>query len=124
MAIVLNTKTYNFRGFQAPNSISNFLETSAGVPAGFSNLTCKIEDGGSKSATKVRWKLKVPTVATEASTCVCPGTVINDDFVDLVLTFSAGTPLAKRTDVLTRLQQLVLKAEFIASVNDLVQPSA
>lgn len=124
MAIVLNTKTYSFRGFLAPNSISSYLETSGGVPSSFSPLTAKVEDGGSKGNTKVRWKLKVPTVETDPSACACPGDVIMDDYVDIVFTFGPKTTLAKRTDVLTRIQQLVLKAEFTASVNDLVQPSA
>jgi hypothetical protein len=124
MAIVLNTKSYTFRGFLAPNSISSYLETSGGVPSSFSPLTAKVEDGGSKGNTKVRWKLKVPTVATDPSACACPGDVTMDDYVDIVFTFGPNTTAAKRTDVLTRIQQLVLKAEFTASVNDLVQPSA
>lgn len=124
MSIVLNTKTYSFRGFLAPNSISSYLETSGGVPSSFSNLTCKVEDGGSKGNTKVRWKLKVPTVETASSACACPGDVLMDDYVDLVITLSPNTTAAKRTDILTRLQELVLKAEFTASVNSLTQPSA
>jgi hypothetical protein len=124
MSIVLNSKTYNFRGFQAPNNFSNYLETSAGVPSGFSNLTAKVEDGGAKANTRVRWKLKVPVVQTEADACSCPGTVINDTTVDIVVTMSPTTTAAQRADVLARLQALVLKTEFTVSVTDLVQPSA
>jgi hypothetical protein len=124
MSIVLNSKTYNFRGFQAPTNFSLYLETSGGVPSSFSNLTAKVTDGGAKANTQVRWKLKVPTVQTEADACSCPGTVLDDTTVDIVITMGPSVTAAKRADVLARLQALVLKTEFTVSVTDLVQPSA
>lgn len=124
MSIVLNSKTYNFRGFLAPNSISNYTETSAGVPAGFSPLTAKVEDGGAKSNTKVRWKLKLPVVQTADSDYYAAGTLLRDHIVDLVVTFAPGVLAAERTDVLDRIQDLVLTSEFTASISSLVQPSA
>lgn len=124
MSIVLNSKTYNFRGFLAPNSISSYTETSAGVPAGFSPLTAKVEDGGAKSNTKVRWKLKLPVVQTADSDYYAAGTLLREHIVDIVVTYAPGAIAAERTDVLARITDLVGKTEFTASMTNLVQPSA
>lgn len=124
MSITLNTKVYNFAGHQLPIGQSVYVERSAGIPQGFSPLSVKVEDQNSKGQAKVRWKLKLPTLATVDSSCACTNQVLAEDIVDIVVTLGPGSTVARRTDILTRLQDLVLKTEFTSSVTSLIQPSA
>lgn len=125
MSIVLNTKTYNYDGF-TPQALSMYTERSSGVATGFSALTARVESGNISSGakTKVRWKLKVPVIQAEASECACPGEILREAIVDLVVTFDPKCTSAERTDILDRLQDLVLTPEFTGSVTSLVQPSS
>lgn len=125
MSITLNTKTYNYSG-HTPQQLSVYTERSSGVATGFSNLTNRVEDGNNSSGakTKVRWKLKVPVVQAAESECACPGDLLREAIVDLVITFDPRASATERTDMLDRLQDLVLTTEFIGSVTNLVQPSA
>lgn len=123
MSITLNSKVYNFAGLLA-QAISTYVERSAGVPSGFSPLTSKVEDGSSASNTKVRWKLKLPVVATSDSECACTGALLREYVVDLVVTVPPGSLAAERDDLLQRIQDLVLTAQFESSVSSLVQPNA
>ena len=66
----------------------------------------------------------MPVLVTETTACACEGDVASEDFVDLIVTFGKGNTTARRTDVLDRLQDLVLTTEFTASVTSLLQPSA
>lgn len=123
MAIVLNSKTYTFRGFN-PLSLSTYFETSAGVPSGFSPLTARVEGTEGAGKVKTRWKLKVPVIAAEASSCACPGGTLRESIVDIVVTTDRTTTSAERTDLQARIVALVQTAEFSASVTSLVQPSS
>lgn len=125
MSITLNTKVYNYAG-HTPQSLSMYTERSSGVATGFSPLTSRVEDGNiaSGAKTKVRWKLKVPVIQAAESDCACPGEVLREAIVDLVVTFDPKATATERTDILDRLQDLVLTPEFIGSVTSLVQPSA
>lgn len=123
MTISLNDVAYSFAGFLAPNSISQYIAyaSSTGTPAGMSVLTNKIDRG---ETVKVRWKLHVPIVATSDSDCACVGQVLRDPIVDIVFTIPQGSLGTERTDVLERIQDLVLTPEFAASVVNLVQSSS
>lgn len=123
MSIVLNSKTYNFAGFN-PQSISMYVERSAGVPSGFSPLSARVEEGSGTSNTKVRWKLKIPVIASVDSECTCAGEVLREYITDIVVTVPPGSTSAERTDLLARITDLVGKAEFTASITSLVQPNA
>lgn len=123
MSIVLNSKTYNFDGF-LQTGISSYTERAGGVPSSYSPLTCKVDGVTGNGAVKVRWKLKLPVVATEDTACTCAGTVLRNSTVDLVLTLDRGLTATERSDVLARLQDLVLKPEFTGSVSNLRQPNA
>lgn len=124
MAISLNSKTYNFAGFTAPLYFTQYWERSGTYATSFSPLTVKVDAINKAGQSKVRWKLKVPIVATESTECACVGSVIDEDIVDIVITNGKGTTSARRADILARVQALVLTSEFTGSVNNLVQPSA
>lgn len=124
MAITLNSKTYNFIGFDK-NGVSIYQETSAGVPSGFSYLTCRIIPATANAAARVRWRLTMPVVATVDSDCGCAGTVIrsysyDEGRVDIPSTSTS----AERTDFAARLGDLVDTAAYQASITTLTQPSS
>ena len=123
MSIVLNTKTYTFRGFN-PQSISTYAETSAGVPNGFSWLTDKVEGADGTGKVKSRWKLKVPVVAATDTDCGCAGDLLREITVDVVVTSDRGSTVTERTDVADRIRDLVASPEFRASIINLIQASA
>lgn len=122
MSIIINGKTYNWAQFD-PSGTSRYMETSSGYPSGFSPLTAKVTLGSGKTQ-KVKWRLAVPTVATVDSDCSCAGTVLSTDYVTLEFDMSSTGLLASRVDLLDRIQGLVLNAQFIASVENLVQPAS
>ncbi len=123
MSYTLNGLTYNYSGF-SPQSLSTWVERSLGVPSGFSVLTNRVEDGGTKAATKVRWKLKVPVIAAADSEQAVAGEMLREYFVDIVFTIPAGATAAERTSVEDRINDLVALAPFKASITDLIQPSS
>lgn len=115
--IVLNTKTYNGSGLAA--GIASYIERSGGVPSSFSALT-----GSVRVDTKARvtWKLQVPTVATEASACACPGDVMESDDFTISIRMGMRSTDVTRADLLQRLQDLVASSQFEASITNLEQP--
>lgn len=123
MPITLNTKAYTFRGFNA-QAISQYLNTAAGVAKGFLSLTAKVDGGPASKDLKVRWKLKLPTVATAADNCACPGDAVREIFADIVISVPATATTAERDDMAKQLKDLTATPEFQASVKDLIAPSA
>lgn len=123
MSITLNSHVYSYDGF-TNQAISQYSDRSGGVPSSFSPLTSKVEDGSSSSNTKVRWKLKVPVVATVDSECSCAGTLLREYITDIVITVPPGSTAAERTDLEARISDLVASPEFSASIISLVQPNA
>lgn len=123
MSIVLNTKTYTFRGFN-PQSISTYMDTSSGVPNGFSPLTNRVEGADGTGKVKSRWKLKVPVVTADDSACGCTGDLLREIVVDIVVTSDRGSSVTERTDAADRISDLVASTEFRASIISLIQASA
>ena len=124
MAIVLNGKTYNFAGFDQ-NGVSLFKETSSGIPGGFSYLTCRVTDAAGGANAKVVWRLTMPILAPEDSSCACEGNVLRTyRFDDGKLTIPASGTVAERTDFQARIEALTATTQYEASIVSLVQPTA
>lgn len=123
MSITLNSKVYNFAGFDT-QQLSNYVNRDAGIPTGFSRLTNRVDDGQGSANTKVRWKLKVPVVASVDSECSCIGALLRDYTVDIVVTVPPGSTSAERTDLQTRITDLVASPEFSGSITNLIQSNA
>lgn len=122
MSLTLNTKVYNFTGF-IMGAIARFLNAGDGTAAGFKTVTAKVEEPNNSSQIKVRWKLKLPTVVSDAE-CACPGGVIRENFADVVVTVSTSASSVERTDIALSLKDLVASPEFQASIINLQTPSA
>lgn len=123
MAITLNTKVYTFAGFDS-TSTSQYLNRPAGQTVGWSNLTARVIPGTKAAASKVRWKLKLPVIATEASACGCPGELLREMTVDVTVTAASTSTTAELTDASLRVKDLAASPEFLASLASLIQPSS
>lgn len=122
MSITLNTKVYTFSGFV--QNIAQYLNRGAAAASGFLRLTAAIDGGTGTNPYKVRWKLKLPTIATSSDPCACEGAVIREAFADIVVTIPSSMTGAERTAMAVSLADLCDTPEFQASVADLVVPSA
>lgn len=124
MPIVLNSKTYNFSGFD-PNSVSQYVERSAGVPSGFSLLTGRVAGSLNGDTTqKIRWWLNLPIIVSEDSECGCAGQLLRTYKVRIEVETPAGSTATERTDLEARITDLVASTEFSASIINLIQPSS
>lgn len=123
MPITLNTKVYTFAGW-LQGRIATFVNRDSGVPAGFLTLTSAVDNPqGAGTSYKVRWKLKLPTLAEDQS-CACPDGVVREDFADIVITVSKGSTTAERTAMATAIEDLTASPAFQQSVISLVVPAA
>lgn len=123
MSITLNTKVYNWGQFD-PSGTGRYFNSGTGVPSSFSNLTAKVTYGQGGKSSRVKWRLVLPVVATEASACACPSDVLRTHYVDVTYDSPSTSSTAERTDVRLRLKDLIASPEFISSWDNLVQPSA
>lgn len=127
MAITLNSVVYNWSGFDQSGT-SRWTATAAGVASAFSNLTARVTIGSQTSknlsTSRAKWRVQVPVVATENSSCGCVGTVLRTAYADITVDFDPTATAAERQDVRKRIQSLVLTTEWIASIDNLTQASA
>lgn len=117
MSIVLNSKTYNFDGYDR-NGVSTFTERSGGTPTSFSVLTFGSENG--KDVTKLTARLSVPIVGTVDPTA---GEVIRTSRVTMTFEEPNTGLAAERTDWAARITALAANAQFVAFLSNLVKPS-
>lgn len=121
--ITLNTKAYNWAGFNTQQQ-SVWKYAGSGIPVDFSYLTNRtVSSTGGKQST-VRWNLSVPHVATEATSCACPGGLLGTDYVRIEVQVRPGSTTSERADLLARIQGLVAHADFASSLNTLSQPTS
>lgn len=122
MSLTLNTKIFSFTGY-IQGAIARYLNAGSGTANGFKTATAKVEEPNREGLIKVRWKLKLPVVVSEAS-CECPGGNVRDNFADIVVSISSSALAAERTDIGLSLKDLVASPEFQASITNLQTPSA
>jgi hypothetical protein len=119
MPITINSKVYNWAQFD-PNSVSRYQETAAGIPTGYSPLTNRVNTGTGKSS-NVKWRLAVPVIATVETANWAVGDVIDTDYLSIEFQLSNKGILTQRQDLRLRGAGLWTNAQFIASVDNLVQ---
>lgn len=118
--IVLNSLNYVGQG--VINGLSHFWERSAGIVNGFRHLQNSI--GLSQDKTHVKWKLTVPYLVEEDSSCACTGAKqYEDTLVDIVVRFDKKLPAAHRDATQTSIENLVVTQQFRDSVKLLLQAS-
>lgn len=119
MAIVLNTKTYNWSGWV--NGVSSWIERSLGLAALFSSVTASLRID---SMAREQWKLTVPFPPVPAEGCCATETVLGFAEATINIRMSPSLTTANRTDFRERLEDLIQSAEFTAAVVNLVTPTA
>ncbi|DAD52430.1 TPA_asm: coat protein [ssRNA phage SRR5466725_19] len=124
MAITLNSKTYNFIGFDR-NGTSVYQETSGGFPTSFSYLTCRVFPSSAKGPAKVRWRLTMPVVAPADTGFTQAGTILRTFTYDEGrIDVPGDSASAERTDFSARITGLAANAQYLASITALTQPSS
>lgn len=116
--IVLNS--LNYVGSGILNGASNWWNRAAGLVNAFGHLTARVNYNPTK--TVVGWKLTVPVVATEDSSCGCVGEVVRTTLVDIQVRFDRGATAAERLSVKEQVEDLVASSQFGTSITDLVLP--
>lgn len=123
MALTLNTKTYTF--MSDTQGVITWLETSGGVPTGFSSATATIRSPNKAgSPYRAEWRLDLPVVATADSACSCTGTVLRDEAVRVVVEIPDSGTTSERTDFALRLKDLVASSQFQTMLISLTRPTA
>lgn len=107
--VTLNTKPYN-PGQPLGAGIPAWYDRSSDVLTGFGVLSQNIRQNGNGEALRIEFKLRMPTVATEDSTCACDGTVLHETYATVVFQIANKSSLAERTDFYLRMKDLLANA--------------
>lgn len=120
--IVLNSLTYVGRG--VVNGLTSYVNTGLAYVRGFRVLTAQVRFQP-KQDTVVHWKLELPRLVDPANPSGVPaGTRVGKPtLVDVRFRFDEFSSDTERDGALLALKDLVLKAEFAASVTSLTQPA-
>lgn len=113
--ITLNTKSYVGAGLIA--GVAAWVERSAGVLTGFSNLRASIK---TDSKVRIKWDFDLPIIAATDSSCGCAGELKRTGDVTVSIRLDPSMTTAERTDLADRLKDLVQTSQFRDSVISLV----
>lgn len=92
------------------NGVHSWTDHSAGIPAGFSTLTQRINF--TKERVNFLTKLYVPTVASEPSACACPGALLDDIYFDVNVRASKTSDAVMRAFILQAIKDYVATTHF------------
>lgn len=122
MSVILNGKTYSWSQFDA-NGVARFVHAIVGgISSGFSQLTGKVTIGSGKT-NRVKWKLGIPTITTEAGECCSNvGEVKSLAVTTIELELPSVYTSTERQEMLLQLIDLVQTQAFEDSVVLLTQP--
>lgn len=117
-SVTLNTKVYNPRGTQ--NSVSSWAlvgDTSFGGAE--SRLTESVRGPSKDGITRVLFKLTIPKAAETSGSCSCEGDILATAIANIEVVIPARFTAAERTDLRTRIQNLVAHSVFQNAVDSL-----
>lgn len=123
-SVTLNSVVYAPGG--SDKGTVTWVNRDGGVLNSFSTLRQNYQDGngaatsGSASAaTKVVFRLAVPVVATQDSTCACTGKLLKSSTVQISVWMDPALTAAERADIAARAKDLAASAVFTAAVASL-----
>lgn len=125
--ITLNSLVYVGQGLL--NGIATWINSASGIVSSFNRLSARVRIPQRVSAadqySTVKWQLELPwDGGVPAGTCPCTGDwAFSPSLITVNARFDARCPQTVRDAALASLKDLVLKAEFSASVSSLTQPS-
>lgn len=117
-SLTLNTKVYTPRGTQ--NGVSTWaLAGDTTFGGATSVLTESVRGPLSSGATRSRFLLTVPKVASVDSPCACIGSDIGKGTANVVVDIPSSFTAAERLDLVLRIQAFVASPVFTAAVQNL-----
>lgn len=121
--VTLNTVDYLPAG--VAGNLATWLNREDGVPAAFSPLTQSLSSPSVNGKVyRVIFKLAIPVVAEEDTTCACAGALLRTNQFEGTFLLATTSTTAERTDLYLRVKDLVASAAFIAAVENLVNPTS
>lgn len=120
--VTLNTKTYGFSSDQ--NGLVTMLETSGGIPTGFSPFSFRLDapkSGG--QVYRASWNLALPVVATVDSDCTCVGQELRRYAFRSEALIPVTSTTAERTDFGLRIKDVFALAMVQTMMSGLVRPN-
>lgn len=119
--MVLNTKTYAKSGTESGTNRSLWIYRGTGVASEFSTVSETIKNPVTGTQIKIDFKLDLPIVATEDTSCACAGDVLRTNTATISVWVAKSSTTAERTDLYLRLKDLVADTQFIGAVENLNQ---
>ena len=107
----------NYVGNGITNGVNLWQDRSAGVVAGFSDLTASVNF--TKTKVNVLSKLREPVLQGPGSACACEGTLLRTNYMDVNVRFDAAATQAEREAMWQKAKDWVNSAQFAALVKDL-----
>lgn len=92
------------------NGVHSWTDHSAGIPAGFSTLTQRINL--TKERANFLSKLYLPMVESSPSACACPGDLLSECYIDINIRTSKSTDGGTRAFILQAIKDYVITAHF------------
>jgi len=92
------------------NGVHLWADRSAGIPSGFSTLTQRINF--TKERVNFLSKLYLPIINDTATACACPGDLLDDVYLDVVVRTSKKTDAVSRAFILAAVKDYVVTPQF------------
>lgn len=109
-SITLATRVYVPMG--VANGIARWIYRGDAVFHGTSELTQSVKGPSKEGVDRIRLKLAIPNVATEASACACPGSVKDSAFANLEVVVPDAWSDAQRLELHARIVDAAASAIF------------
>jgi hypothetical protein len=116
-SITLDTHVYAPAGVSG--GIATWMNREGDFPLGFSKLTESVRGPSSDGSYRVLFKLDVPKVATEDSSCNCAGSLLSNAVATVDVKIPGNFDSTDRTTLYLRLKQLVEDAVMVAAIETL-----
>lgn len=107
----------NYVGNGITNGVNLWQDRSAGIVAGFSDLTASVNI--TKTKVNVLSKIRAPILQEVDSACACEGSVLRTNYLDVNVRFDASATEAERDTMWKMAKDWVNSAQFLALVKDL-----
>lgn len=114
--VTLNSVVYSPRERQNSNGFV-YVDKTSTYPAGQGELSFSgptVRNGG--SVKRVGFRLTFPSVATEASTCACPGSITAESVVTIYVDVDTRQSATELVDLCARIDSLVSTPLFTNAV--------
>lgn len=116
--VTLNTVVYSPAG--SDKGILYWWNRSGGVAGSFSSLTQGfVSNSGARKLTKATFRLSIPVVADENSSCACAGEVVRTSSAQMDFWIDPNATAAERLDLYNRVKDLAASTLVSDAVSDL-----